>query len=132
MNSTILRQVLHLRTNDPTISASDMARAVGVSREWVRQTLVTLGLSTRKPPLPVRLCPVCQTVIPRKINKFCSTECMSASRRVTLTCLNCKQEFQRRRRLHLRNLEKGYKYIWCSRQCQGQWLGKNRAEQRAK
>ena len=41
------QRVQALREKDPGIPASEIARKVGVSREYVRQCLTTLGLPTR-------------------------------------------------------------------------------------
>ena len=45
----LTEEILQLRRDNPTISGSDIARRLGVSRQWVSEVLKAHGLSNRRP-----------------------------------------------------------------------------------
>jgi len=59
---------------------------------------------------------------------FCSKECRSKYRRITLVCDNCGKEFERLASSVLRSLGdrengmEGNKWTFCSRKCMGAWM----------
>ena len=123
------RVVLDAVIKHPEMTASAIARGAGVSRERVRQLLIRLGLPTRKPRIPISQCRHCQAPLYTRRAQFCSRDCNTQSRLMVLTCNTCQQTFQRRKLVHLHNLNLGYHHIWCSKSCQGRWLGNIRAKQ---
>lgn len=74
--------------------AARVARALGCSREWVRQVMRQLGIAVKRPTAPER-CVGCGT--PSKA-RLCRT-CRRATF-VTLRCANCGKNFQRSRSDH--------------------------------
>ena len=126
--SQILREeIVALRKEDPKITAAEMARRLGRSRERIRQLLVKLDLPTRISG-PVKLCQYCNGPVKsnNKAKLFCSAECYSDSRNTLVICHNCGVPFKRRIKLidyyvHVRNYER----FFCDRKCFGSWSGRN-------
>lgn len=87
-------------------------------------------------PHKIRLCLACGNRLPENFyGKYCSPECLDNMRILThyikLVCENCGKTFLRVRRQALdryvrpESWEKRTHLYFCSRQCQGAWLGKN-------
>jgi len=118
-----------LRNEKPCISAAEIARRVGVSRERVRQLLRRLGLTTDMRIRPKRRCLSCGNPIPRDHRAFCSRACQVNYYQITLYCNFCGKEFKRKVKdilLYPVKLQYGYKgRVFCSRSCLGRWFGKN-------
>jgi len=115
-------KVWQLRRENPRMKGVEIARIVGVSRERVRQFL---GNQNACVPV-IKLCPLCGRKTPTNHQKYCSRECWMKSKRVTLTCDVCGENFtlrgsEYRASLRVRKL----KMRFCSRKCNGHWLGKN-------
>ena len=80
-------------------------------------------------------CPVCGKPKPNQQQEHCSRECFKRSRQMEVTCYTCGKAFSR----YIKRVEHRYVYAWvyakhgmnvsdryfCSRQCQGRWLGRN-------
>jgi|TARA_Y100000310_G_scaffold162986_1_gene162918 hypothetical protein len=114
--------VLRLRTINPEMKASHIAKEIGVTRERVRQILNMLGLPTRVGLLPVEYCLQCGK--PRNRNRlFCSRACAWESKYIYLKCMGCGNDFKRREKLHAHNLRKGSSYVFCSKSCFGRHFG---------
>ena len=122
--------VIHLRKKDPTITASEMSRVIGKSRERVRQILLEEGLPTTvERAILTKVCPQCGcewVVGNRKKALFCSLQCYSDSRKVSIVCDNCGSFFKRSRALHEWCLKvRKYEHAFCNRKCLWVWFGKN-------
>ena len=106
---------------------SDIAMAIGVSRQYVHQIFKENDLNS--PSFrPISICPVCGKKFTPQWNYFshkwfeyCSKECGYRWRRTELICEVCGQPFLRRKRaLSVKSPGR-----FCSNECQGKWLGKN-------
>ena len=87
--------ILKLKKQNPDLTPAAIARMTGLSRERVRQVLLSLGLPTNLRKGQHGL----QTVI----------------------CDNCGRQFTRRVSQIKHSLVKdGYRHIWCSHKCLGQ------------
>ena len=117
---------------DPARSYASLARALGVSRERIRQLAVENGAGYRHPRLLAKPCPICGTVFKPKYHKVkcCSRRCgdvlSGANRRrtVTLRCDECGKEFPRRPSEVTAARKKGYRHTWCGRPCQLRAMGR--------
>lgn len=117
-------KVLALVHLDQYATQTQIARAVGVSRERVRQILKTEGIAFgRYWGRPKPTCPSCGK--PMSYTSKSCRKCWEASRRVILVCEMCGKSFSRKNSDINRAKKHGYKHIWCSKHCQGIWAGKN-------
>ena len=120
--------IVALRKEDPNISASEISRRVGRSRERIRQLLVSMDLPT-KVSKSIILCEYCNGEIIAKTRTrrvFCSMQCYSDSRNTLIICDNCGDLFKRRiTQLEYYTHVRGYEHYFCSRRCFGSWAGKN-------
>jgi hypothetical protein len=57
-------------------------------------------------------------------SRFCSKACRSTGAKVSLVCEQCGKHFERGASIVRGNLKKGQRHIWCSKKCQGVWLGR--------
>jgi len=120
----IFEWVCELRHKNPSLSAAEIARIVGRSRERVRQILTEGGFSTARPFDPRRRCQVCgkRKMHPLK-HGFCLS-CFPSPRWIILSCPVCGKSFSRRLcHIKYQISKRGYNNFFCSRICFGKWLG---------
>jgi len=122
--------VIYLREKDPYITASEMSRVIGRSRERVRQVLKEMGLPTSfERRILTRICTQCgcEWVVGNKGKTlFCSSKCYSDSRKVLVVCDSCGSYFKRSRALYEWCKDKRkYKHAFCNRKCLWVWFGKH-------
>lgn len=117
--------VLAFRQQNPIMKAVDIARGVGISRERVRQILNKYNLPTAIYKVPY-ICQDCGKILRNgnQNRKWCK-ECRTNHLKVELVCETCGKSFLREGWLYRKSQRRGYKHIWCSKQCQGYWLGFN-------
>jgi len=115
-------QILTMVSKNSSLRPAEIAREIGLSRERVRQIMLTLGLTTRQPRVPKKLCPTCSAPIYTNNKKHCSRPCQIASKYITLVCDQCDTKFRRRKVSYARSLMREYKHTWCSKECQGKYL----------
>lgn len=116
-------KVLDLRTLNPNVRASQIAREIDISREAVRQILKFFRLPTRLPPiLKHDNCPNCGG-IKRRTARVCR-RCFLTLKKVELVCEYCGKDFPRSNSHVLAATKRGCKHIWCTKFCQGRWLGR--------
>jgi hypothetical protein len=130
-NDLIKESALRILRVNPSLTYADVGRLLGVSRERIRQVV---GQARRQ----ARYCEVCGRHI-RLLHDgvtqtayyqgFCQ-ECWSAEkarrrndRHRTFVCEWCGAEFTRPAGAVRRQEELGRRIRWCSKQCQGKWLG---------
>ena len=127
MTGTARKDVVSLRVNNPHMKGSEIARLVGISRERVRQILNTQGLLVRSVPR-VRPCKVCGKPITHSHAKYyCSRACFHRDHQVLLVCSTCGKHFLIPTSDYtLRLRDKKTNRWYCSKKCQGKWLGQLR------
>jgi len=92
-------RVFELRKNNPQLPAAEIARITGLSRERVRQILVSLGLAAN-------------------VEK-------EGWGKITLVCDNCGKEFTRLGSQYRHSIAKqGCRHTYCSRRCFWQVIGR--------
>jgi hypothetical protein len=125
------QRILHV---NPSLSYAEVGRLLGVSRERIRQVA---GQARR----PARYCSACgrrvrllhdgvtQTAYAQG---FCS-DCWTAEKARrreehlrTFVCEWCGSVFSRSIGSVRRQEDRGRRIRWCSKRCQGKWLGANR------
>ena len=119
---------------NPSLTYAEIGRLLGVSRERIRQVA---GKRRRYS----RVCKVCgQHIQIRREGvtqtayrlRYCA-ECWTTAKqrrsrtnRIDFACEVCGKAFWRTEGIVKRMKKRGHKIRWCSRQCQGKWLGTNR------
>jgi predicted RNA-binding Zn-ribbon protein involved in translation (DUF1610 family) len=116
---------------NPTLTYAEIGRLLGVSRERIRQVA---GRRRRT----IRECKACGRTIRVRKNGVTQTayqlgycaNCWALARqrrleshRVRFACEVCGRAFFRTPSIVRRMEARGHKIRWCSRQCQGKWLG---------
>jgi hypothetical protein len=115
-------QVIELLNKEPALSSAELAARLGVTRSRISQIRMTIK---QQPDRRVNWhpCQACGTLI-RARQKFCSRSCRSLwSGGVKLTCETCGGVFIRGVALVEQRARAGQKHVWCSKKCQGSWLG---------
>ena len=116
------KQVMELRSANLTMTLSEIANTVGLSRQRVFQILREEGLPTKH---FIRIkkyqyqCLLCGTISP---HKFCSNECQKKWQQVPVTCTRCGQLFYRNITQLLHNYRHHDKGLFCSKHCGAKWL----------
>jgi len=120
----VFEKVCKLRRENPYLSAAEIARTVGRSRERVRQILIAAGFPT-SPILDSRYrCKVCGKLRKRPLKRGFCISCSPFPRWITFSCPVCGKNFSRRY-VHIKYqmTKRGYKNFFCSHACFGKWLG---------
>lgn len=127
--------VIGLRKKYPCWTLQKIATKVNLSRERVRQILVREKLSTRaqKQSLHCRYCGAeitYKNAYAARIKKNFVDLCSKCHRKyellTMLECEECKVHFLRRTSLVVYMFGvRNYQHVWCSKHCQGVWVGKN-------
>jgi len=118
---------------NPSMTYAEIGRLLGVSRERIRQIagqsthrqrvckVCGVGIRSHEPGMTktaynLRYCPACWAI--RKGKKKTHQE-------VSFVCTTCQSVFTRRVS-EIRKMDKnGQTVRWCSKKCQGKWLGTN-------
>ena len=88
-------RVVELRTHHPHMTLIEIGDEVGVTRERVRQILVSENLETRSTariPIPMPPCKRCGTPVPYRKRIFCSAICQRPTGRTIVNCNYCGKE----------------------------------------
>ena len=138
---TLRQQITFLRNENPHLRATDIARQLGCSREYVRQVLVKLELPTDPTGFRIRMlrfCRNCGCGISYMLwsgSGLCPT-CHWYKHHVIVICTECKKPIIRRismmraGALLTRRMSKIYcarpqTNFFCNRVCYWRWVGKN-------
>lgn len=111
-------QIIHLRQYNPLMNGSEIARKVGVCKQYVSKVLKAEGLTNSVPRLRKlpRQCDLCGVFIPQR-QRFCSSQCRETYLYLVVTCFYCRSSFKRRRSDIALGQRRGYNHIYCSRKC---------------
>ena len=130
MNNLVRESARRMIEVNPDLSYAEIGRILGVSRERIRQVI---GVRRRK----VRACQACGKKL--KLSRsglaksayyrgYCP-ECWTLEkerRRLehyrSFICEYCGTTFTRKASAVKRQLKRGQRVRWCSKQCQGRWL----------
>ena len=112
------KKILRLRKKYPLLPSADIAKTVGVSRQYVHSVLKKNELITKVPrsKKDLRTCKNCDNIHEYK-RKFCSDGCRFQYTNILVECSFCHVEFYRKRHVLLKNYRYGCKNIYCSRSC---------------
>ena len=122
-NGTTAVQVIELLGEDPSLTNLELATRLGVTRSRISQ--IRIRLKQRPPSRRVdwHPCQACGSPV-RKRAKFCNRTCQGLwTGGVKLTCETCDKVFIRGSAQVAQRVRAGQKHIWCSKECQGSWLG---------
>ena len=110
-------KIIRLRKRNPLLPSNQIAKAVGVSRQWVSYVLKRAGLITETPrQKPIYTCWKCggNHIFNRR---FCSDDCYYEYYNIIVECSFCHVQFRRKRYVIDRGTRDGYNNIYCSRRC---------------
>ena len=109
----------------PDGSMAQIGASIGVTRERVRQIVREEGLEIhRKERHITGYCLNCNApLFSGQHDKFCSMACLQKYHSIELTCEVCGVHFSRLGHYCRASQRRGYKHIFCSKKCQGLWLG---------
>jgi DNA-binding XRE family transcriptional regulator len=117
------KQIIELRSINISMTMSEIANIVGISRQRVFQILREEGLPTKHYNSLKKYnyqCPVCGTISP---HKFCSNECKKKWQQVPVICSRCGKLFFRDLTQFLHNYRDHSQSLFCSKDCAAKWLG---------
>lgn len=122
------KKIVELRKSNPCLTNADIARQVGLSREYVRVILAKSHLPTIAFFQHDFVCNNCgRTFYVKHVvqgSLYCSRECYSEVHHVKLPCSQCGKEFillQSQFLERLRRSRTGGK-IFCSKRCWGKYM----------
>ena len=128
-------KVWALRDLDPDITASEISRLIGRSRERIRQILTKLDLETAvtwrlgRSRFPRNNCLVCGKETASRLSKTCSRDCWNqiyGAKMWHFVCPNCGELNSMRESLRRVYKGRGHLNAFCGRKCFHQFkLGKS-------
>jgi len=124
--------IIRLRQEHPHWTGARIASELGISRQRVNQVLLEAGIRTKR-IAPCRFCKRCGTKLSESnLREFCNDVCKKEYSNVPLICSECDTLFWRRISSMLvypfneKTSTRNKKYIFCTKQCQGRFLGKGK------
>ena len=113
-------KIVKLRKSFPLLPSNQIAKKVGVSRQYVHRILFQADLHTAAPSKrrnPTNAGLVCGLPTRDYRYRFCSKECRVGYLRVELVCSFCKVTFEITRSQLDQKVRDGYNRPYCSRTC---------------
>lgn len=119
------REVVQLRRSNPCATLKSIGDTVHLTRERVRQILLSEGLPTRHVShIQLYTCMVCD--MPTKRREFCSRECRYEYTHPLVACDWCGNLTRKRQTELIYRISKcNKKHCFCNKLCQGKWLAEN-------
>lgn len=114
--------IVELRHKNPCLTLGQLGRAAGVTRERARRVLVKAGLETVRKRSRVS-CERCGGPLRSGRKRFCCRACQTAATWVDVSCEVCGALFQLKQSHFIRRVRHGQQHFFCSKRCQGTWLG---------
>ena len=111
--------VTYLRETNPAMTLQEIGSHVGISRERVRQILVSEHLETRSTariPIPMPPCRRCGNFVPYRKRIFCSSICQHPTGRTIVMCHSCGKEISLMTSIY-KTRQARAAHIHCSRTC---------------
>ena len=110
-------KIIRLRKNNHFMSTADIARKVGVTRQYAREVLLKNDLQTNAPkPKRVVYCKVCRDITTDRggIHKG---KCSFRWKFTKLTCSWCTVPFYRTRKRIVQGYKLKLKNVYCTQKC---------------
>lgn len=110
-------KVVRLRKQNPFMSTAEIARKVGITRQYAREVLLKNDLQTN-PPKPKRVvyCKVCREITTDR-GGICKGQCSFKWKFTKLTCSWCLVPFYRTRKRILQGYRLKLKNVYCTQKC---------------
>ena len=106
------------RIESPYVTLADIGRQVGVSRQYVYEVLVRSGVPTLRAKMQhYTICKVCDQRIENSLAKVHKGRCHGLYYYLVVHCYKCNSNWHMRRGEFKQKLERGHRYIYCSRSC---------------
>ena len=115
---SIKQEIIRLRQYNPLMNGSEIARKVGVCKQYVSKVLKaeSLNNSVPRPRKLPRQCDLCGYPILKR-QRFCSSDCRETYLYLWVTFAFCHISFIRRRSDIALGHRRGYNHIYCSKSC---------------
>jgi len=114
-------KIVRLRNTNYFMSTAEIARQVGVSRQYAREVLLKNNLASNVPQAkPVIYCKVCDEVITkdqRSRGRVHRGACAFAWNRIRLKCTWCRTPFYRSRKRVRQGHKLKLKNVYCTTKC---------------
>ena len=112
-------RVVELRIHHPHMTLREIGEELGITRERVRQILVTENLETRssaRMPMPMPACKRCGNPVPYRKRIFCSRMCHRPNGRIIVICHSCGKAISLMTSIY-KSRHARAAHIHCSRTC---------------
>ncbi len=120
-----IKAVIDFRKANPCFTMETVATHFGCTREYVRQILKANGMPTWH-LFTHKHCIVCGKDMYQDRISFCSNKCKREHVNIPIECENCGKIFTVRASYLLSRIRtKRPEPRFCSKRCQGAWIGKN-------
>ena len=110
------RKIIRLRLQQPLLNGNDIARKIGVCKQYVSKILQQAGLNNKQ-PIYKMLCKNCVSVAVQKQRKFCSVECREEYYWIPVECSFCHYKYKMQRSHIIQRYNRGMQHIYCSNKC---------------
>ena len=110
------RKIIRLRLQQPLLNGNEIARKIGVCRQYVSKILQQAGLNNKQPRYK-NLCKGCESVPVQHQRKFCSAECREKYYWIPVECSFCHYKFKMQRSHIIQRYNRGMQHIYCSNRC---------------
>jgi len=112
-------KIIKIRKQNPLVTGSEIARKVGVCRQYVSRILKEKGLNNIQPNYKkkVVLCVVCDRTTPRGTRLCPNGDCKDLYYNIEVTCAFCKYDFKIQRSHIIQRYNRGMRHIYCSKPC---------------
>tara|TARA_X000001382_G_scaffold26651_1_gene17109 strand:- start:2129 stop:2542 length:414 start_codon:yes stop_codon:yes gene_type:complete len=110
-------KVVRLRKNHRFMPVAEIARKVGITRQYAREVLIKNDLPTKVPkPKRVVYCKVCREITTDR-NGLHNGECRFKWNRIKLTCYFCRVPFYRSRKRVMQGYRLKLNNVYCTQEC---------------
>ena len=128
LNTDKYLNICMYRIEYPEYTLQNIGDKTHVCREYVRQVLKQMNLPTKHKNygsiISKIICPKCGGIKTYR-SKYCK-KCTREFHYEFVQCEICQKPIERRIQYTKYMKEhRGYQHTWCSKSCQGKWLGKN-------
>ena len=113
----MITDIIQYRQENPMLTLQDIGNNFNVSRQYIHKVLKTNGISTlRAKRTKIKYCLVCGQATPRQ-RMVCPGRCSFNYYNIKVNCAFCRIPFYRKRGQIENKYDRGYKKIYCGRQC---------------
>ena len=111
------QDIIHYRQENPHKTLAEIGNHFKVSRQYIHRILKSNNIPTiRAKKVKFKYCLVCGQATPRQ-RMVCPGKCSFNYYNIKVNCAFCRIPFYRKRGQIKNKYDRGYKKIYCGRQC---------------